>query len=116
MPELKTLVLNISPLNELKVKEDLKKIGKVRFAILTGIFVSKDNFPIDIFIIGDDINQDLFKEFISELEAEVGKEVNYTLMDTSEFTYRYNIYDRFIRNILSAPNKVLIDELKIIKQ
>ena len=48
-----------------------------------------------------------------ELEADVGKTLNYTIMDTNEFTYRYNIYDRFVRNIFNYPHQKIIDTLGI---
>lgn len=111
LEELKALVSKASPIAEASVVDQLHKLGRMRLVMLSGIFVGKDNVPIDLFVVGDDIEEEKFKKFISDLEADVGREINYTVMDTSEFTYRFNIYDRFVRNVFKYPHHKLIDRL-----
>lgn len=111
--ELKTLISKASPVAEEEMIEKLNTVGKVRLALFSGLFVGKDNIPIDLFIVADDVAEAKFKEFMAELEADVGRSLNYTLMDTNEFTYRFNIYDRFVRNVFKHPHLRLIDSLRV---
>lgn len=111
--QLRDLVAQASPIAETSVVENLQKLGKVRLALFSGIFVSKENIPIDLFVVADDVVEEKFKAFVGELEADVGRALNYTLMDTNEFTYRFNIYDRFVRNIFKYPHKKLVDSLNV---
>jgi len=110
--ELSALVLKTNPISEKDVALELKNLGRVRLALVSGSFLNETNAPVDFFLVADDLNKEKFEEFMSRLEAEVGKPLNFTYMDTSEFTYRYNIYDRFIRNVFKNNHRTLINELK----
>ncbi len=111
--ELKVLVLYTFPVSLSEVIEAIKKTGKIRLAMLQGVFLSQEGSSVDLFVVADDIDEKKFQAFIAELEADAGKTINYTLMDTPEFTYRYNIYDRFVRNILKKQNIKLVDSLSL---
>ena len=111
--ELRELILKSFPVGEEEVRKKLRRLGKVRLAILSGVFLNLDNIQVDFFLVADDVKKKEFEEFLKELEADVGRDINYTLMDTSEFTYRYNIYDRFVRNVFRKPHIKIIDDLKI---
>ena len=50
---------------------------------------------------------------IKELEAEVGRELNYTLMDMREYIYRRDITDVFLYEILERKKIVAIDEMGV---
>lgn len=110
---LKDLTLQLFPLSTTETGEQIKKTGRIRLALLSGVFLNQDGTTIDLFIVADDVEEDKLKEFIAELEAQVGKEINYTSMDTAEFTYRYNIYDRFVRNIIKRPGIRLVNNLSL---
>ena len=112
-PQLKELVLHIFPVSLSEIIEGIKQTGKIRLAFLQGVFLNQEGSSVDMFVVADDIDEKKFQAFIAELEADVGKSVNYTLMDTSEFTYRYNIYDRFVRNLLKKTNIKLVDNLSL---
>lgn len=111
--ELKAFVLRSFPVDTERIIQGLHKVGKVRLAILAGLFLDQESYQVDLFVVGDDIEKRQFEEFVATLEADVGATLRYTLMDTSEFTYRYNLYDRFVRNVLKKPHLKLIDDLHI---
>lgn len=110
---LKDFVLHTFPISTIETAERIKKTGRIRLALLGGIFINQESSSIDLFVVADDVVEDKFKEFIADLEAQVGRELNYTSMDTAEFTYRYNIYDRFVRNIFKKSNIKLVDNLSL---
>lgn len=111
--ELKELVAKASPASKEKMLNRLKNLGKIKLALLAGVFINSDTSRADLLIVGDNIKPAKFNKFIKDLEAEVGKEINYALMTTKEFYYRHDMYDRFIRDLLDFKHEKLINKLKI---
>lgn len=111
--ELKTLVLKSSPASKEVVSEKLKKLGRLKLVVLGGIFLNTDNKRVDIFIVGEKIRQALLNTFLEYIEAEVGREIDYVVMDAKEFAYRLSMFDKFVLNVFERPHEVLVDKLKI---
>ncbi|MDO8676777.1 MAG: hypothetical protein Q7K16_04000 [Candidatus Azambacteria bacterium] len=111
--ELKELIAKASPASKEKMLERLKGLGKIKLAVISGIFINSDTSRADLLVVGDGIKQSKFNNFLKALEAEVGKEVNYALMTTKEFKYRYDMYDRFVHDLLDFKHEKLINKLKI---
>lgn len=111
-PELKKLFLKAGPPSKTKISIQIKKLGRVKFALLSGLFVNFDKSPVDIFIVGENIRRAKLKNFLDNLEAEIGKEINYVLMNTNEFLYRQNMCDKFIADLFEKPNKILINKIQ----
>jgi len=111
--ELKTLVLKSSPASKNKILDRLKNVGKLKLALLSGIFLDLENSRADLLIVGDGIKNKNLTNFLKDLESEVGKEIDYVVLTTIDFKYRYNMFDRFIRDILERPHEKLINKLKI---
>jgi len=111
--ELKTLVLKSSPASKNKILSRLKNIGRVKLALLSGIFLDYENSRADLLIVGDGIKNKSLANFLKDLESEVGKEIDYVVLTTADFKYRYDMFDRFIRDILEKPHEKLINKLKI---
>lgn len=93
---------------------DIKSIGNVEIALLTGQFTRDDTSGVDVFLVGD-INQARLGKFMTDLEAKEGKELRYTQMSLSDFQYRKQIKDRFVANILAAKKQVLIDKHNLLQ-
>jgi len=111
--ELKTLVLKSSPTSKNKILSRLKNVGRIKLALLSGIFLELENSRADLLIVGDGIKNKKLAGFLKDLESEVGKEINYVVLTTADFKYRYNMFDRFIRDILEKPHEKLINRLKL---
>lgn len=111
--ELKTLVLKSSPASKNKILKRLKILGRINLAVLSGIFVNAENARVDIMIVGDNIKQSRLSVFMKDLEAEVGKEIDYVVLSTEDFKYRYDMFDRFIKDVLEKPHEKLINKLKL---
>ncbi len=110
--ELRTLVLKSSPASKKKILKRLKGLGKINLAILSGIFVDAENTRVDLLVVGDSIKQKKLFVFLKDLEAEIGKEIDYVILSTQDFKYRYDMFDRFIRDVLEKPHEKLINKLK----
>lgn len=111
--ELKDLFTKTPIGSRQKLIQNIKNAGKIRLAILSGVFINSDNSRTDIFIAGDEIKKRRVEKILSQLESEIGKLIRYTLMDTKEFKYRLDMYDRFLRDILESPHEKLINKLGI---
>ena len=110
--EIKSLIVKAQILYEREFIEKLQKIGSPKLLILSGFFVNLEDAPVDLFVVGR-INRVRFQKLIKDLEKELGKEVNYTVMDSAEFSYRKNITDMFLYGILENKKIVVIDEFKL---
>lgn len=110
--ELRNLVLKISPPSFPRLEKSIRKIGRLKLVAATGVFLNLNNSRIDLLLIGDDIDYKKLNNFIKNLEAEMGLELRYVIMGTDEFVYRYNMFDRFTRDILDSPHKKVINKIR----
>lgn len=111
--ELRNLIIKSSVASKKNLLRRLKKLGRIRLAMIAGTLINNDRGRTDLLLVADDITKGKLERFLSELESEVGKAVHYTLMTKDEFTYRTNMYDRFLRDILESPHEKLINRLNI---
>lgn len=111
--ELGSLVLKSSPASKEKILKRLRVLGRIKLAILSGIFINSENSRIDLLVVGDAIKKKKLSDFLKDLEAEVGKEIDYVLLSTKDFKYRYDMFDRFVRDVLEKPHEKLVNKLKI---
>lgn len=90
-------------------RDKIKTLGNVEIALYTGQFTRDESSGVDVLIVGD-LNHHALQKFITELEAQEGKEIRYTVMPPQEFGYRRQIKDRFISAVLASKKQVLIDK------
>lgn len=109
--ELKDLVLSPSPISKTELVRDLKRLGRVKLLLLSGVFIRSDDQRVDLFCVADGIRPFLFERLMRRLEAEIGKELNYSLMTSRDFMYRFNLSDRFIREMFDTPHEILINKM-----
>ena len=115
--EFKNLLVRSDSLNKETILDNFKKIGRVKLAIVSGVFIKNDDSRVDLLIVGDKLNKSAIEEGIRKLEAEIGVELVYAIFETKEFIYRLNMYDKLIRDILDYPHEVLVQakELNLFK-
>lgn len=94
--------------------ENIVKSGNVRLLVYTGQF-TRDNRPgVDVFIVGD-INIPNLEHAIEKLEQTEKREVRYSVFTPEEFSYRRQINDRFVSDILLAKKLIHIDRDNYLK-
>lgn len=96
---------------ELPVDEanDLKALGNVEVAALMGQFTRDESSGIDVLIVGN-VNQNALAKYVTELEKQEGKDLRYTVFSLDDFTYRLQIKDRFMSNVLLSKKQILLDK------
>lgn len=86
-----------------------RQIGKIKLMVVSGVFIGDDKSRVDILLVGDKLKKNILQQVIKGLEAEIGKELDYVVFDTTEFKYRLDMYDKLVCDILDLPHQSLID-------
>lgn len=87
----------------------LRATGNVQLAFETGAFVRDQGSGTDLFIMGD-VNRARVAKLVGEMEQELSREINFTVMTQEEFDYRQRLNDRFLAGVLGAKKIILVDE------
>jgi hypothetical protein len=110
---LKNLLITVS----LHSHEDLLKrfsnCGKIKAMIVSGVFIQDWESRIDILIVGDSLKMPMIEKNLKTLESEIGKELRYSIFETTDFIYRLGIYDKLVRDILDFPHIKVLNKLDI---
>lgn len=100
---------------ETSVIGSLKGVGVLKLVIVSGFLASADSNPsgVELLIVGDKLNEKKIAHILRSVEAEQGREITYALFSVKDFTYRMEIYDRLIRDVIDYPHQVLLDRLRV---
>jgi hypothetical protein len=114
--ELKRLIVksNIYPSSQSFSK--IKIIGDIKLVLISGIFINYQKSKADILLVANNINRAKLKNFMNNLEAEIGKEISYVLMTSEEFQYRMNMLDRFVLDFLEGPHDEIVNKIPGLKR
>ncbi|GMQ95310.1 MAG: hypothetical protein BMS9Abin13_423 [Patescibacteria group bacterium] len=110
---LQTLLVSTEPLRKKEIINKLKRGGNIKLIVVSGIFLQNPDSRVDMLIVGDKLKKSAVQHALRIIESEVGKEISYALLETKEFMYRLNIYDKFIRDILDYPHDKILDKMGI---
>lgn len=117
-PELREIILKLGE-GEKDWVSRLRKLGRVKLALLSGIFLKVKEAPVDIILVGE-VDKKKLEKFLEDIKNELSlsskKGINYTLMTEKEFSYRQMCRDRFLIEIFSKPYQVLIDNIGFQKE
>ncbi len=113
LPEIRKLVLKEVPILDNEITSAIKKISGIEFAAVGGVLVGDKKGMVDLLAVSDRLNRAKFKKIIRNLEVEIGREVNFTLMDSKEFSYRHDLCDKFIMTMMEEPNIIVVNKLKL---
>lgn len=115
--ELKWLVVKSNIYPQCEQLNRVKNLGDVKLGLVSGIFINNKKSKTDLLLVVDGLSRAKLKHLIDELEAEMGQEINYSLMNSEEFRYRIKMFDKFILEILEQPHEVIVNEVEgIIKE
>lgn len=88
---------------------DLKALGNIEIACLMGQFTRDEASGIDVLLVGN-VNQHAVQKYVTELEKQEGKDLRYSVFSLEDFTYRLQIKDRFMSNVLLSKKQILVDK------
>lgn len=107
--ELKALVTKAMTMPRAKVVTLFEKAGKAEMIVLSGKLTNSPS-GIDVLLIGEFKKQAVGK-VIEKLEKENEQELNYSIMKKSEFLFRKEYGDRFLRRVFDHDYEVLHDNI-----
>lgn len=109
--EFRDLVLKSSPNLYKKVSLGARGLGSVKLLLISGVLTNQENSRVDLLVVGDYIIKSKFEKFLRKLEAEVGQELTYAVIKSSDFRYRQSMFDNFIKEVLQKPHVKLINRM-----
>jgi hypothetical protein len=95
--------------DEASAETDLRSVGHVDLAVLTGQFTRDNSTGVDFLIVGE-VNPNALQKYVDEMEAKENKAIRYAVMSLPDFRYRQQIRDRFATAIHKSKKQVLVDE------
>ncbi len=110
---LQSFLINTSPLQDNVIVRKFNRAGKVRLLIVSGVFIHEKESRVDILVVGDGLRRATVDAAVKDMEAELGKELTYSMFETRDFNYRLGMYDKLIRDILDYPHKKLVNKLGV---
>ena len=120
LKDLRGLVFGEGFVDQDELESIIGKIGKVKFATVSGVFLSSDKEMsrqgrnrVDLFIVVDDVEKTKLKTALQSIEAEIGKEVVYSVLSVDEFNYRRDMFDKFVYDILDSPREDIINKIRV---
>lgn len=108
--EVRSLIVKSQILAGESFIKNLKLVCDPKFILLSGIFVNNESSPTDVLIVAN-VENDKLTKIISDLEQELSREVNFTVMDEAEFKYRQEVADVFLHSVLNARRIILLDKI-----
>ncbi len=109
---LQNLLLNVTSRGE-EVKARLRPAGALKLIVIAGMFMGEWEASLDMLLVGDKVKERTLKSQIKKLEAEIGKEIRYTLLTSTDFLYRLNMSDKLLRDIFDFPHRIILDKFDI---
>lgn len=114
--ELKSLVSKLNVHAQSQVFRKLKIIGEVKLILISGLFLNYPKSKVDMILVVNNANRTKLKHAIVHLEAEVGKEIRFVLMNSEELHYRLNMLDRFFIEFLEGPYEEVTNKVPELKR
>lgn len=106
---LRTMLMQDESLRPEVIAKTIKPLGKWTLVVLTGIFTDDFTSDVDVLLVGKDVHKAKLDSAMLALQAEVGTELRYALLDPAEYEYRYQMFDKFVRDVLGSKHIRPID-------
>lgn len=115
-PELKSLVSksNVNVPNQIFQK--LRLVGEVKLILISGLFLNHVKGKADMILVINNVHRTKLQAVIAKLEAEIGRDIRFVLMDAEDLHYRLNMLDRFLIEFLEGPYQEIINRVPELKR
>lgn len=99
-----------------KSLKNIRRVGDVRLALISGVFLDYKKGKIDLILVVNNASRAKVSTLIKNIEAEVGREIRYALMDGEEFRYRTEMVDRFLTDFFEGPYEEIVNRTPNLKR
>jgi len=108
---LSRLISASNTFNQCKNLSRLRRSTAVKYAAVSGLFTDNTKASADLFIVVSDARRAKIQRAVEYIEAEVGKEVRYVLLDVDEFRYRMEMLDRFLKDFFDGEYEEVVNKI-----
>jgi Fic family protein len=111
LSQLSNLISASNTLQQCRNLSRLRRSAAVKYAAVNGLFTENAKSAVDLLIVVNDIRRVNIRKIVEYIEAEVGKEVRYSLLDIDEFRYRMEMLDRFLKDFFDGKHEEIVSKL-----
>ena len=94
----------------------IQSVGDVRLLLVSGIFLNHQKSKADMILVVNNPSRAKLKAAMSFVEAEIGREIRFVLMNGEELQYRLNMMDRFLMEFLENPVREIVNKVPELKR
>lgn len=112
--ELRNICLKASSFDTNTVKQ-IKKLGEFDLIVLSGVFTGDvETKNIDLLLVGE-VDKGILEKYL-KTELKFDREIKYSLMSKEDFLYRFNLNDKFIKEIVTNEQNIIpLNKIKELK-
>lgn len=114
--ELRLLIAATNKHPQCEALKKIRVIGDVKLALLGGVFMDHEKGKLDMLLVVNNVQRGKLAQVVSLVEAEIGKEIRYMLLDAEEFRYRLELTDRFLSDFFDGPHEELVNRIPNLKR
>ncbi|QQS60930.1 MAG: hypothetical protein IPN70_03500 [Candidatus Moraniibacteriota bacterium] len=109
--QLHNLISASNTFGQCKNLSRLRRSAAVRYAAVSGLFTDNPKSIVDLLVVVSDSRRAKVQQAIEFIEAEVGKEIRYVLLDVEEFKYRMEMLDRFLKDFFEGKHEEIVNKM-----
>lgn len=113
LPELRNLLVHSVLFKDSDISRRLGRAGVLKFVAIAGIFIQNQESRVDLFVVGDRLKEKVILNVVKSLEAEIGKELRFAILETDDFKYRLGVFDKLVRDVLDYPHRTILDRVGV---
>ena len=110
---LQSVLIKILPLSNTEIISMLSRAGKLKFVVISGVFLQDFDSRVDLMVVGDNLSKAKLESSVRTMESEIGRELRYSYFETPDFKYRLDMYDKLVRDVLDFNHEVVLDKLGV---
>lgn len=111
LAEFQRLLIETSLITPQTIIKKLSKLGSLKVLILAGLFKEEWDARLDMLIVVDRAKRSAVESVLSLIEAEIGREIRYAILDSTDFKYRISVGDKLVRDVLDYPHEIALDRI-----
>lgn len=113
LQSLQTFLFETAPINGKTVLKHLRKAGTLDFVAVAGIFVRDFDQRLDVLLAMKKLSASKVETAIRSLEAELGVEIRFAALESSDLMYRVGMYDKLTRDVFDYPHQIIADRINV---
>lgn len=112
---IREFLIKVSAFNSQMLIKKISQTGRIKLIVVSGIFLQDFETRVDLLVVGDRIQKNIFDRMISGLEADMGREIHYATLETEDFKYRLGVGDKLVRDIFDYKHEVIYNKIGLVE-